>query len=170
MIKPNALRTALTAAIPLFAANPDMLKMWVDKGRIVAIKGASNRAFEYRYTLNLVIENWQGEECAVFLALNEWLGSQQPDLLAPAQVATGAYSFEADIIDDKTIDLSIDVQLSEAVRVVARAGGGFELTFAAEEIPLFAELQAMSAPPAPLTEIYWQGERMVPGPPLQPAP
>ena len=166
MNKPNALCAALTAAIPLFASNPDMLKMWVDKGRIVASQGAAGRAFEYRYTLNLVIENWQGEECAVFLALNEWLGVNQPDLLAAARGDTGAYTFEADIIDAQTIDLAIDLALTEAVRVLPRAGGGFELTFVAEQNPLFADLQPLSTPAAPLSEVYWQGERLIPGPPL----
>ena len=164
MNKPNALRAALCAAIPVLAANPDMLRMWVDKGRIVARAAAANRAFEYRYTLNVVIENWQGEECALFLAVNEWLTTQQPDLLT--QSGEGGYNFEADIIDDKTMDISIDLQLTEAVRVLARPGGGFELTFVDEETPMFAELGAISEPPVPLTAIWWQGERLVPAPPL----
>ena len=164
MIKPNALRAALCAAIPVLAANPDMLRMWVDKGRIVARAAATNRAFEYRYTLNVVIENWQGEECTVFLAVNEWLTTQQPDLLT--QSGEGGYNFEADIIDDKTVDISIDLPLTEAVRVQPRVGGGFDLAFAAEEAPMFAALGATSEPPVALTSIWWQGERLIPGAPL----
>lgn len=164
MIKPNALRAALCAAIPLLASTPDMLRMWVDKGRIVARAAAGNRAFEYRYTLNLVIENWQGEECIVFLALNEWLSAQQPDLLT--QSGEGGYAFEADIIDNETVDLAIDLPLTEAVRVAPRGGGEFDLTFVDEETPMFADMGATSEPPIPLTAIWWQGEPLIPGPPL----
>lgn len=160
MIKPNALRAALCAAIPVLDANPDMLRMWVDKGRIMARAAAANRAFEYRYTLNLVIENWSGEECVVFLALNEWLSAQQPDLLT--QSGEGGYAFEADIIDADSVDLSIELPLTEAVRVAPRANGGFELTFIDEQVPLFAEYAEATDPPAPLNEVWWLGERLIP--------
>lgn len=164
MNKPNALRAALCAALPLLAANPDSLKMWVDKGRIVARAGASNRAFEYRYTLNLVVQDWTGEECLIFLAINEWLTTNQPDLLTAA--TPDAYNFEADIIDDLSIDLSIELPLTEAVRVLPRVGGGFELTFVDEENPLFADLQPITPAAAPLTELWLGAERLIPGPPL----
>ncbi len=170
MLKPDSLCAALTAAIPHFRDNPDALKMFVDKGRIVASRGAANRAFEYRYTLNLIVEDWQGEECLIFLALNEWLETQQPALLAAAAGDAGAYTFEVDIIDEKTIDLSIEIQLTEAVRVMPRAGGGYNLTFVAEENPLFADAMPISTPPAPLTDVFWQDERLIPGPPLDAAP
>lgn len=162
MIKPNALRAALCAVIPVLDANPDMLRMWVDKGRIVARAAAANRAFEYRYTLNLVIENWSGEECAVFLALNQWLGTQQPDLLT--QSGEGGYAFEADIIDADTVDLSIELPLTEAVRVAPRVDGGFELTFVDEEDPLLGIYAPATEPPPPLNELWWGDERLIPAP------
>lgn len=56
MIKPESLRAALVAALPVLASNPDALKMWVDRGSIRAISGPAH-AFQYRYTLNLVAEN-----------------------------------------------------------------------------------------------------------------
>lgn len=164
MNKPDALRAALAAVFPVFANNGDALKMWVDRGGIVARQG-SNRAFEYRYTLNLVITDLDTSiihPSAIFLAVNDWLETQQPDLLTPAN--TPSYPFEADILDASKIDLSIELALSEAVRVTPRDGGGWNLEHKAEEVPLFPDMDPMTTPAAPLTEIWWGEDLLIPHP------
>lgn len=168
MIKPDGLRAALSAAIPLFAGDPTALKMWIDKGGIVARSGPS-LAFEYRYTLNLVVEGWQQHPSVIVLAINMWLAVNQPELLSGGRAPS--YTFEADIIDNQTIDLAFELPLTEAVRVLPRPGGdGFDLTHVAEEDPIFPDA-APILPSAPtLQEIWWRGERLIPEPPLPDAP
>lgn len=163
MIKPDRLRRALELAAPTFLTNPDALKMWVDKGRIVARRGA-NRAFEYRYTLSVVITDWTGHPSLIFLAINEWLEGQQPELVTAGREES--YTFEADIIDSQTIDLQIDLNLSEPVIVTDSGGGNFELVHLPEPSPLLADMEGLTAPTVPLTSIWWHGQKLVP----QPAP
>lgn len=167
MIKPESLRAALVAALPVFQTNPDALKMWVDRGVIVARHGANPAqpgAFEYRYTLNLVVEGWQQHPSLIMLALNSWLAIHQPDLLSGHR--DQSYTFEADIIDAATVDLSLELALSEAVRVTPRDGGGFDLLHLAEADPLLPDQEPLTQPAALLAQVWWQGERLIPGPPL----
>ena len=167
MIKPESLRAALVAALPVFQTNPDALKMWVDRGVIVARHGANPAqpgAFEYRYTLSLVVEGWQQHPSLIMLALNSWLAIHQPDLLSGSR--DQSYTFEADIIDAATVDLSLELPLTEAVRVTPRVGGGFDLLHLAEESPLLPDAQPLSDPAVLLAQIWWQGERLIPEPPL----
>lgn len=169
MNKHNLLRAALTEAIPDYAKNPDDLRMWVEQGGIVARQnlGNSNRAFEWRYTLNVDVINFTLHPNLVVLAINEWLAVNQPDLLTPSH--TPSYTFEVDVIDAKTVDLAFKLELSEAVQVVKRPDGGFNMTTFTEPDPLMADLAALS--PLPLSEVWFGGERLLPGPPLpEPAP
>lgn len=171
MIKPESLRAALVAALPVFQTNPDALKMWVDRGVIVARHGADPAqpgAFEYRYTLNLVIESWQQHPSLIMLALNSWLGVHQPDLLSGHR--DQSYTFEADIIDASTVDLSLEVPLIEAVRVTRRVDGGFDLLHLAEADPMLPDQEPLTEPAALMAQIWWQGERLIPGPPLPEGP
>lgn len=163
MIKPAALRAAIEASFPVLAGNPDALRMWIDRGGI-ACRATANDAFEISYTLNLVVVEWQGLPTGLFLVINRWLRANQPDLVAPGQPP--AYTFEADIIDAATMDLAIELALTEAVAVTPRIGGGFDLQHLAEPAPMFPGEMALSTPPAPLAEVWWQGERLIDGPPL----
>lgn len=101
------------------------------------------------------------------LAVNSWLDVNQPDLLSGSR--DQSYSFEADIIDASTVDLSLEIPLTEAVRVTPRIDGGFDLLHLAEADPLLPDADPISTPAALLQEIWWNGERLIPGPPL-PAP
>ena len=46
MLKPNQLRKALTASLPLLQRNPDSLNVYTDNGRIVSTLAIS-LSFEY---------------------------------------------------------------------------------------------------------------------------
>lgn len=171
MIKPESLRAALTAALPVFARDPDALKMWIDRGTIHARHGPNPDqpgAFEYRYTLNIVVENWQDHPSLIMLAVNAWAAIHQPDLLSGSR--DQSYTFEADIIDAATVDLSLELPLTEAVRVTPRAGGGFDLLHLAEENPLLPDAAPLITPAVLLSELYWRGERLLPDPPLPETP
>ena len=166
MIKPQSLRAAIEAAAPVLAGDGAALKMWIDRGAIRARSGPA-LAFEYRYTLNVVVEGWQQHPSIIVLAINRWLADQQPDLLSGGRGQAPSYTFEADIIDADTIDLAFEISLSEAVRVEPRGGDAFELVHAPEEDPLPDMAALAGLKPTPLLhQIWWKGERLVPEPPL----
>lgn len=158
MEKPGSLRAAIAAYLPDLAKDPDALAMWVEKGRIRGVQGPS-RAFTWEYTLTGLLKGFTGHPSLVWLAVNDWLAVNQPDQLA----ALGqGYRFEADILDDKTIDLQFELDLTEVVAVVPRDAGGFELSHLPTPAPLLDEETALSEPPALLRQLWWRGEQILP--------
>lgn len=156
MQKPASLRAAITAILPELGRDADRLKLWVEKGRIRSPM-TPDRGFAWEYTLNLVITDFTDHPSLVFLTINDWLRAAQPDLLTGRDAG---YSFEADIIDDNTIDLAIEIALTEQVVLRPRAGGGFNLEHLAEPDPLFPEAVPIE-PPALLQQIWWKDELLV---------
>ncbi|TAL53827.1 phage tail protein [Pandoraea sp.] len=116
MKKPGQLRQALTAAVPRLAGHPDTLHMFVDKGRVIATGGPA-LSFEYAYTLNIVITDYPDDAATVTLPILIWLRTHQPDMLLSRERRREGFTFEVDILNHDTVDLSIDLQLTEAVRV-----------------------------------------------------
>ena len=156
MQKPDSLRAAIAAVIPEIARDPAQLKLWVDKGRIRAPM-TPNRDFAMAITLTLELIDFAGHPSIVFLAINDWLRVNQPELLA---AGAPGYSFDSAIIDDKTIDLIIELELSESVRLTDREGGGWNLEHVAEPV-LFPEDEPIATPPSLLKQIYWKEELLV---------
>lgn len=121
MQKPDQLRRLLLQAVPGLAANPERLALYVDAGTVAA--SAGNLSFEYRYTLNLVVQDFVGDRNLVIVPVLAWIAEAQPDLLA----APGSlpFKFEAEILDGEAADLSITIALTEGVRVQSVEGGGY---------------------------------------------
>ena|GEM_PF-3168560 len=61
MNKPQSLRNALNKAVPYVADNPDRLHLFVDNGAVVATS-ATSISWEYRYTLNVVVTDFTGDQ------------------------------------------------------------------------------------------------------------
>ena len=159
MNKPDSLRAAVTAVLPELARDPDRLRIWIDSGRI-RCPMTESRAFGYEYKLTLELIDFTGEPAIVFIAINDWLRVHQPDL---AQIdGTSGYSFEAEPIDDKTIDLIVTLQLSERAIITPRPGGGWNIEHPAEPDPLFPDDAPMHNPPVPLTNVWADGVQLVP--------
>ena len=158
MLKPAAIRAMLAASLPELARDPERLRMWIDKGS-VRTRQTDSFSFEIAYRLNIVVIDWTHAPLIIFALLNEWLRRSQPDLVA-SQAAPG-YSFEADIMTNDAIDLSIDLDLTEAVRRVEREDGtGWDMQIV-EEPECFPD-EFAPQPPVPLKEIWWKDERLVP--------
>lgn len=164
MRKPDSLRAAIAAAIPDFAANPDRLIMWIDRGSVIG-RGTPSDNFGYSYRLNILVTGFSGHQAVIAIAILDWLRINQPDLLAPGK---DAFTFEADYLDNRTIDLALELQLTEAVRVTRRDDGGFDMVIADEPDPLFDDDRPLGAatPPPPLRQIWFEGERLQPDAPL----
>ena len=153
MIKPASLRAAIVAMLPEAERDPQKLLMWVDQGALVS-RGTGTLGFAYRYRLNIILIEYAGEPSVVMLAVINWLSVHQPERLTPGQEA---FSIEVDLIDSKTVDLQLQIQLDENVSVSRREDGSFNMQHLAEPDPLFDDdlpLIASDGEPAPSTSPF----------------
>lgn len=133
MIKPASLRAATVALHPDLQRDTDKLVMWVDQG---SIRSNSPEAlgFAYRYRLNVMLVGFAGAQSIIMLAVTNWLRENQPERVVPAQEA---FAIEVDMIDSKTVDLQVQIQLDENVLVSRRDDGRIDLQHLPEPVPLF---------------------------------
>lgn len=157
MRKPAAIRKLLTDALPALQRDPELLVLWIDKGK-VRTRQTANFSYAVEYTLNIVIKDWSESPLIFFVILNAWLRRYQPDLVASH--AANGYDFEADIMTDKLIDLSIDLQLSESITAQQRDDGGWDMVIVEEPDPLPDDTPF--SPIALLKSIWYHGKRIVP--------
>jgi len=145
MQKLPSLRAALVAAYPQLGRDPDRLTMWVDKGRIRSPM-TTDRGFDCEYTLSITITDAVVDPAILWLAINDWLRINQPDLLRPG-AGTG-YTFEVDLIDLQTIDLAIELTLTEQIAVVTDGSGNTTIQYVGEPDLSWLEGGAMPTLPA----------------------
>ncbi len=122
MEKPESLRKLLLETVPGLKQNPERLALFIDKGGIHGGHGRS-LSFEYRFTLNLVIESYAGDMAALVVPVLAWIAENQPELIGGPDAQP--FRYEAEILDDESRDVSIFIDLREAVIVVPREGGGY---------------------------------------------
>lgn len=122
MIKPASLRAAITAAIPDVATNPEKLTVFIDSGLLAATAGRS-LSFEYRYTLNVLLLEFAGDSDLLFVAILEWVREHQNDLVTNPDERERGITYEIDILDNETADVSLKLMLTESV-VVKTADDG----------------------------------------------
>lgn len=121
MNKPQSLRLALNKSVAYVAENPDRLHLFVDNGQLIATSAAS-MSWEYRYTLNVVITDFTGDQNLLMAPVLFWLRENQPDALQNSAARETLFSFEVDILGNDRCDISISLKLTE--RVVATVTNG----------------------------------------------
>lgn len=121
MNKPQSLRSALNKSVLYVAENPDRLHLFVDSGQLVATSAAS-LSWEYRYTLNVVITDFTGDQNLLMAPVLLWLRENQTDALQNSEAREKLFSFEVDILGNDRCDISMDLKLTE--RVVATTVDG----------------------------------------------
>lgn len=121
MNKPQSLRSALNKSVLYVAENPDRLHLFVDSGQLVATSAAS-LSWEYRYTLNVVITDFTGDQNLLMAPVLLWLRENQPDALQNSEAREKLFSFEVDILANDRCDISMDLKLTE--RVIATVENG----------------------------------------------
>lgn len=133
MNKPESLRAHLLAAIPELKRNPDRLLVFIDNGsmRSTAAPGLS---FEYSYTLNLILTDFAGHPDAVAIPLFAWVLVNQRELMENQEKGRDAIKFEADILDNSKVDLSITLPLTERVIVKRQADDTLQVSHPAEPV------------------------------------
>lgn len=134
MNKPGLFRAALTAAVPSLADDPDKLLVFVDQGTVAAT-GAESVGFEYRYTLNVIVEDFAGDADVLFVALMRWVRRYQPEFLTNDDRRKNSISYEVDHLTQTTCDISIKLSpVSESVLVATDASGVDTITHVAEPV------------------------------------
>lgn len=168
MKKPDSLRAFLTAAIPYLAAQPERLSMYVGKGSLRATGAAKadklNLSFEYRYTLTLTLLDWEDGPDRVMIPLLAWVGANQLELLQSYEQNRQGITFEADILDAHTVDLVIELALTERVLVAANPDGGYDVEHVGEPAldPGFGPWPDEEPDPAALALLKFKGDQMLP--------
>lgn len=142
MNKPQSLRSALNKSVPYVAENPDRLHLFVDSGQLVATPAAS-LSWEYRYTLNVVITDFTGDQNLLMAPVALWLRENQPDALQNSEARERLFTFEVDILANDRCDISMDLKLTERVIVTEEDGK--------------ARIEAEPEPDAP--EEFWAVKR-----------
>lgn len=127
MNKPNSLREHLLAADTTLAQNPERLLVFIDEGNIRAT-AAPGLSFEWLYTLNIIITDYAGHPDNIAIPLLAWLRRNQPDLLTNIEKGKDAIGFEADILGNDKVDLSITMPLTERVIVKRLPDESLEVT------------------------------------------
>lgn len=142
MQKPDSLRAAITAALPQLARDPQQLLMMTQNGNVRGYnQGAGGDAsFEHRYNLHIIMLQFAGDLALLSVTILQWLAVHQPDLVAARNAGSGnAFTFDVDILDNRTVDLEIVLALTENVRAVANAAGGFDMEYLPEPSDPLAE-------------------------------
>ena len=146
MIKVESLKAWMVASDPDgIAQRPDSLTFFVEKGGM-AIRGGIEAGFEYRYHLQMLITDYGGSQVgadgrtpaapdydAVLVAVLAWVAQNQPELLAGYATNNHAIDFSAEQVGDGKVDLMVELDLTEAVRLHPRPGGGFDVTHLPEQ-------------------------------------
>lgn len=132
MKKPNQIRAVIEQSNPSFISNPERLQLFVDQGQIIST-GTASLSFEYRYTLNVIITDYADDIARIIVPLLAYLKTNQPELFENPQRRENGIKYNLDYNNNDTLDLSIDIQLTE--RVVAKSqGDSTEIKYAAEPI------------------------------------
>ena len=118
MLKPDSLRKALTDAVPVLRTNPDMLRLFIDNGKISSTLAAS-LSFEKQYTLNVVVTDFTGDFDLLLVPVLAWLREQQPDIMTTEEGRKKGFTWYADINNDSSFDISMSLLLTE--RTVVKA-------------------------------------------------
>lgn len=140
MNKPQSLRNALNKSVPYVRENPDRLHLFVDNGSLVATSAASI-SWEYRYTLNVVVTDFTGDQNLLMAPILYWLRDHQPDALQNPDEREKLFTFEVDILGNGACDLSLNLKLTE--RVLAREVNG--------------QMQVEAVPEPDEPEEFWTG-------------
>lgn len=132
MYKPASLRRFLTSAIPELARDPDRLTIYITNGAAHATM-APGLSWEYQYTLEIFLTDFAGDPDTVIAPVVAWMRINQPDVMANPNMADRAISFDADILNNDTVDLSITLNLTERVICKPRTTGpGHDISHPAE--------------------------------------
>jgi hypothetical protein len=119
MKKLTSLRTALIDNVPQIKGDPAKMEIFVDKGDVAIRPGSLS--FEYGYTASIWVQDFAGSVDTLLVPLLAWIAVNQPDLFEKGD--RKPFSFESELLDADTCDITITLALTELVRVEQRPTG-----------------------------------------------
>ena len=119
MKKLDSLRKHLIASVPVIGNSPELMEIFVDKGD-VAVR-AGSLSFEYSYTASVWVQDYSGDVDELLVPILAWIGAYQPDLFEIGD--RKPFTFESELLDSETCDITISINLSELVRVEQKPKG-----------------------------------------------
>lgn len=119
MYKAQSLRKHLAATVPDLKRTPDKLAIVVKNGRVLCA-GEASLSYEYAATLEIMVLDYAGAPDAIMLPILVWMRTHQPEYFDNPQLREKAFRFQVDINDGKTIDLAIELDLTERVIVTPK--------------------------------------------------
>lgn len=117
MLKPKSLRNALTDAVPMLKNNPYMLRVFIDSGKLASTL-ATSLSFENQYTLNVIVTDFPGDIDLNRVSILAWLRVNQADIMTTDEGQKRGFTYEGDINNDDSADLSISLMLTERTKEV----------------------------------------------------
>ncbi|WP_424406498.1 phage tail protein [Pasteurella sp. PK-2025] len=141
MKKPNQIRNVIEQSNPVFKSNPDSLQVFIDQGQIIST-GANSLSFEYQYTLNVIITDYAEDIAKIIVPVLAYLKVNQPEIFENPQRREGAFKFITDFNNNNTLDLSLEIKLTERVVQKNSVKGEIDLKYAAEPTWNESELTA----------------------------
>ena len=155
MLKHESLRRALVAANPSLGTDPDQLSVFIDKGKLAARYGAKN-SFQYEYRCVVIVTNFSGNPNHILFPTLLWVHENQREILLNHGTADEAITFDVVVLGEKLFDLTVEIQLTEAIDAEPRPGG-FELVYRPEP-PIDADF---AIPETPLLGQIWANGELV---------
>ena len=119
MKKLDSLRTHLLASVPELRNSPEKMEIFVDKGD-VAVR-AGSLSFEYSYTASLWVQDFSASVDKLLVPVLAWIAANQPDLFEKGD--RKPFTFQSDLLDAETCDITISINLTELVRVEQQEKG-----------------------------------------------
>jgi hypothetical protein len=159
MYKPALLRAALVAALPQLAKDPARLLVYIDKGQISATQSTGD-GWRNSYVLNIIITELTGDPDLAYLAIVQWLKQNQPDLLQPGK--DKGFRYQADILDNDSVDLEFHMDLTETAIATSNGKGGWIITPVIDPVPLIADDAPLTDPEVLLKSVLGNGEPLLP--------
>lgn len=116
MYKPKSLRKALNDAVPDLARNPEMMRIFIDNGKLASTL-ATSLSFENQYTLNVVVTDFTGDIELLLVPIQAWVRIHQADIMTTDEGRKKGFTYFADINSNDSADISISLMLTERTLV-----------------------------------------------------
>lgn len=141
MKKADSLKELLLASVPALAADPAKLALFVDKGKVSAVR-SNTLAFQLGYTLTIWVEAFGGDLDGLFVPILAWIAQNQPELIG--RTDSEPFTFESELLDGDSADITIEIELTERVLVERRDDG---------------KLRTVHLPDVPIADVFAGAEQ-----------
>jgi hypothetical protein len=95
----------------------DKLLTFAEKGTVQSWGGGGNDAFQVTYTIHLIVTDFAGALQDLLYVTLQWMRADCPG------IETDALKFHVDVIDHKSADVSLSLEITEIIGAVSGPKG-----------------------------------------------